>query len=160
MALTALLWHLRVEKRDFCSLWLGKGWTHGGKLCTLPPALELLHLLGYFALKHCVGSIIVGLQQRIRRLKRNAAADWFALEKVRWGKPVWNNFDTTLHRTWLGLSPTAILEYCNSLLNFTFERAAKRLLGGRGCFGGFVHYWNGFSKLRRSILVVGSASLW
>lgn len=61
---------------------LGKGWTHGGKLYTLPPALELLHLLGYSALKHCLGSIIVGLQLRIRRLKGSAAAGWFVLEKV------------------------------------------------------------------------------
>lgn len=79
-------------------------------------------------------------------------------------KPKRNTFGITSHRTWLGLSPTAILEYCNSLLNFPFERAAKSLLyltvlrallRGRGCFGGFVHYWNGFSKLRRSILAGG-----
>lgn len=64
-------------------------------------------------------------------------------------KPKRNTFGITSHRTWLGQSPTAILEYCNSLLNFPFERAAKSLLyltvlrallGGRGCFGGFVHY--------------------
>lgn len=55
---------------------------HGRKLYTLPPDLEPLHLLGCFAWKHCVGSIIVGLQQRMRRLKRNAVADSFALEKV------------------------------------------------------------------------------
>lgn len=128
-------------------------------------------VLGCFAWKQCVGSIIAGLQQKMRRLTRNAAADWFALEQV-WDedggfcetkmKHFWYHFAENMART-ESHCHTGILQLLTKLsLWKSCQKAScgltvlRALLGGRGCFGGFVHYWNGFSKLRRSILTGGS----
>lgn len=142
---------------------VGKRVDRGGSftLC-----LQLLSLVGLFCMETLCRQHYCWSATENEEAEKKCSSRLICTEKgVRWGKPEWNNFDITLYRTWLGLSPTAILEYCHSLLNFTFERAAKRLmwlavlrilLGGRRCFGRFLHYWNGFSKLRRSILAGGS----
>lgn len=80
MALIALLWHLREEERFLLAVrWVGKlgqrvveSLSSASRSCASP----------LLAWKRYVGSIVVGRQQRMRRLQTNAAAGRVALTEV------------------------------------------------------------------------------